>query len=94
MNEDTLKEFFHENKVRAIKVVIMKNDKGQSAGQAIIEFSSQQDADYVIKNLSNSEISGRQVSFRYQSTPSYGGSSGGAGGYGRGRGGYQQQSQY
>lgn len=90
MNEDTLKDFFQENKVRAIKVVIMKNDRGQSAGQAIIEFSSNQDAEYVIKNLSNSEISGRPVSFRFQSTPSgySAGGSGGAGGYGRGRGGY------
>jgi len=40
VTEDTLKEFFQENKVRAIKVAIMRNEKGQSNGSAIIEFSS------------------------------------------------------
>jgi hypothetical protein len=38
--EDDLKDFFTENKVRAIKVMLMKNDRGQSQGTAIIEFSS------------------------------------------------------
>jgi len=28
VTEDTLKEFFQENKVRAIKVMIIRNDKG------------------------------------------------------------------
>jgi RNA recognition motif. (a.k.a. RRM, RBD, or RNP domain) len=81
VTEDDLKEFFLENKVRAIKVMIMKNERGQSTGMAIIEFSSNQDADYVVKNLSGTDVGGRQVNFKFQ-----GGGGGAPSGAGRGRG--------
>ena len=51
VTEDILKDFFQSNKVRAVKVALLRNEKGQSKGTAIIEFSSQQDADYVVKAL-------------------------------------------
>jgi RNA recognition motif-containing protein len=51
VTEDSLKDFLMENKVRAIKVMIMRNEKGQSKGSALIEFSSSQDADFVVQNL-------------------------------------------
>jgi RNA recognition motif-containing protein len=89
--EDDLKEFFTENKVRAIKVMIMKNERGFSTGTAIIEFSSNQDADYVVKNLSGTNIDDQPVAFKLQSSGYAGVSSGGyssGGGFGRGRGGY------
>jgi RNA recognition motif-containing protein len=77
VTEDSLKDFFMENKVRAIKVMIMRNEKGQSKGSALIEFSSSQDADFVVQNLYGSEIEGRQVSFDYQK-PAGGGYKGGS----------------
>ena len=40
VTEEVLKEFFTQNKVRAIKIVVLKNDNGQSKGTAIVEFSS------------------------------------------------------
>jgi RNA recognition motif-containing protein len=75
-----LKEFFQSNRVRAIKVVIFKNEKGDSKGSGIIEFSSSQDSEYVVGNLNGAPIDGVPCSFFYE-----GGSQGGAGGYGRGR---------
>jgi RNA recognition motif-containing protein len=74
VTEDTLKEFFQENKVRAIKVMIIRNDKGQSTGNAIIEFSSNQDADFVVKQLNNVELEGRQVYFKLHQGGAYRGS--------------------
>jgi RNA recognition motif-containing protein len=68
------------NKVRAIKVVIFKNEKSESKGTGIVEFSSVQDADYVVKNLNGVEIDGVPCSFNFDR-----GSQGGAGGYGRGK---------
>ena len=61
-------------KVRAIKVLIFKNDSGQSKGTGIIEFSSSQDADYVVNNLNGFQIESRNVSFSYekQQPQSYG----------------------
>jgi hypothetical protein len=75
-----LKEFFLQNRVRAIKVVIFKNEKGDSKGSGIIEFSSSQDSEYVVGTLNGAPINGVPCSFYYD-----GGSQGGAGGYGRGR---------
>ncbi len=46
------------NKVRAIKVVIFKTDRNESKGSGIVEFSSSQDAEYVVKNLNGIEIDG------------------------------------
>lgn len=60
----------------------MKNERGQSQGNAIIEFSSQQDADYVVKSLNGSELDNRSVNFQFKSAP---GQTPG-GGYGRGSG--------
>jgi len=60
-----MKEFFHSNKVRAIKVVIMKNERGESRGSGIVEFSSNQDADYVVKQLNGVSIDGVDCSFSY-----------------------------
>ena len=82
VTEDALKDFFQENKVRAIKVLIMRNDKGQSNGNAVIEFSSIQDAEYVVNKLNNVELEGRQMNFKFQGAPSYGGAI--RGGFGRG----------
>jgi len=81
VTEDSLKEFFQENKVRAIKVAIMRNEKGQSNGNAIIEFSSSQDADYVVRQLNNIELEGRAVYFKFHGGAGHGGPSfrGGAG---------------
>lgn len=75
-----LKNFFQENRVRAIKVVIFKNEKGESKGSGIIEFSSTQDSDYVVGTLNGVDIGNVPCSFYYD-----GGSQGGAGGYGRGK---------
>jgi len=74
VTEEALKEFFQENKVRAIKVNIMRNEKGQSTGNAIIEFSSNQDADFVVKQLNNVELEGRQVYFKFHQAGAYRGS--------------------
>ncbi len=71
--------------MRAVKVVIMRNDRGQSMGNAMVEFSSSQDADYVIKSLNNTDLDGRMVTFKLQ-----GGGAGGAGGYRGGMGRGQQ----
>ena len=78
-----------KQKVRAIKVLIFKNESGSSRGNGIIEFSSGQDADYVVNNLNGFNIEGRPASFSYekQQPQSYGG--GYSGGYRGGRGGYQ-----
>ena len=59
VTEDILKEFFQANKVRAVKVALLRNEKGQSKGTAIIEFSSQQDADYVVKALNGQQLDNR-----------------------------------
>ena len=75
-----LKEFFLSNRVRAIKVMIFKNEKGESKGSGIIEFSSSQDSDFVVGTLNGAPIGDVPCSFYYDS-----GSQGGAGGYGRGR---------
>ena len=71
VTEEALKEFFQENKVRAIKVNIVRNEKGQSTGNAIIEFSSNQDADFVVKQLNNVELEGRQVYFKFSQAGAY-----------------------
>lgn len=66
VTEDVLREFFLQNKVRVIKLVILKNERGQSKGQAIIEFASTQDSEFVVTKLNQSIIEGRPVSFSYQ----------------------------
>lgn len=84
-----MKDFFQSNKVRAVKVVLMKNERGQSKGTAIIEFSSAQDAEYVVKSLNGVDLENRQVYFEYlkqSGTPS---ASGGSGGQGYSTGGFR-----
>jgi RNA recognition motif-containing protein len=76
-----LKEFFMSNKVRAIKVVIFKNEKNESKGTGIVEFSSSQDAEYVVKNLNGTDIDGVTCSFNFDR----GSQGGAAGGFGRGK---------
>ena len=71
------------NKVRAIKVMIFKNERGESKGSGIVEFSSNQDADYTVKQLSGAPIEGIPCYFSFD-RGSQGGSSMG-GGYGRGK---------
>ena len=81
VSEDDLKDFFSQNKVRVIKLVLFRNDQGQSKGTGIVEFSSNQDADYVVKSLNGSALQGRTVSFCFDRQ------AGGppSGGYGRGK---------
>jgi len=56
--------------------MIFKNESGQSKGSGIIEFSSNQDADYVVKQLSGTQLGARNVTFAFDSKAPY---SGGAG---------------
>jgi hypothetical protein len=72
------------NKVRAIKVMIFKNERGESKGSGVVEFSSNQDADFVVKQLNGAQIEGVACTFAFD-RGFQGGSSGGAGGYGRGK---------
>lgn len=90
VDEDVLKEVLMKQKVRAIKVLLFKNEQGSSKGNGIIEFSSSQDADFVVNNLNGFEIEGRAANFTYerQQAPSFGGSS--SGGHRGGRGGSYQ----
>jgi len=89
VDEEILKEVLMKQKVRAIKVLLFKNDQGTSKGIGIIEFSSGQDADFVVTNLNGFMIEGRAANFSYEKQQSsYGGSSGG--GYRGGRGGSYQ----
>ena len=81
--EDDLKDYFMSNKVRAIKVVIFKNERGESKGSGVVEFSSNQDAEYVVKNLNGVQIDGVACSFSFDRGSQ--GGAGGAGGYGRGK---------
>ena len=87
VDEEILKEVLMKQKVRAIKVLLFKNEQGNSKGNGIIEFSSGQDADFVVTNLNGFDIEGRPASFAYErQQPSYGG----GGGYRGGRGGSYQ----
>ncbi len=62
----------------------MRNERGQSKGSAIIEFSSSQDAEYVVKALSGVEFENRQVYFDFQKSSSSSGGHGGGQGYSTG----------
>ena len=68
-----------------MKIAILKNERGQSKGSAIVEFSSAQDAEYVVNALNGISLENRQIHFEYQKAPSTSGS--GSGGF---RGGKQQ----
>ena len=66
VSEDSLKDFLQQNKVRAVKVVLFRNEKGQPKGSGIVEFSSSQDAEYVVKALNGVDFESRQVRFEFQ----------------------------
>lgn len=66
VDEEMLKDFLQQNKARAIKIVLMRNETGQSKGVGIIEFSSSQDAEYVVKALNGVDFEGRAARFEFQ----------------------------
>lgn len=60
-----MEDFFQAENLRVKKVIILRNERGQSKGSGIVEFDNPKDADYAIKRLNGTEIERRAISIEY-----------------------------
>jgi RNA recognition motif-containing protein len=80
VREEVLQDIFEDHQLRCHKILIIRNEKGQSKGNGIIEFESTKDADYAVKKLSGMDIEKRKVYFDYAKNNVGGGGGGNGGG--------------
>lgn len=80
MREEQLEDFFGEHHLKVVKLILLRNEKGQSKGSGIVEFESLRDAEYAVNKLHGSDIERRQICIDYaKAGPSA--KQGGGGGY-------------
>jgi cold-inducible RNA-binding protein len=86
-NEDELRRIFEEHGTVVSAQVIMDRETGRSKGFAVVEMSSDQEAQAAISALDGKEIGGRVLKVN-EARPREDRGGGGGGGGGRDRGGY------